>query len=973
MKICVRALALAAAACVSFVVAGSAASATSPSSGATSAGAGRFLGVVPASRTGSRPTASEFAGAAATGGNLVYNGGPVMHTNRTYAIYWVPSGYSVSASYESLINRYFADVAAASGSTSNVYASDTQYYDSTNGNVVYGSTFGGSYTDTNPLPASGCTDKYTSVCLTDAQLRSEIQRVVSAQGWFVGPTSMVFLFTAKGIGSCFDGTSSSCAFSDYCAYHSNIGSGNGEILYANMPYSMTVSSGCSSGQRPNGDDADATLNVTSHEHNEGITDPLGSAWYDSAGNEDGDKCAWNFGSSLGSTGTGAYNQVINGHDYYLQQEWSNASGGCVLTYGNPTRPASTGLPVVSGSVQAGQTLSVSSGTWSGSTPMSFSYQWQRCSSSCVNVGSNSSSYVLSSADVGSGMQVVVTASNSAGSASATSALTATVTAVSGSGKLTVPVASGGDDGDVSVNDMGSGAGYPPVGTPAVWSNGSSFAVRRAGPVNGGYEVRTALLRFDTSTLPVGATITSASLRLTVSSVTSANGRNLVAEWVSGAAWPLDGTDYTATPSTSASMGVAIGSLSAGAVVSLPLQNLGSISTSGWATIRLHVDGGQPNGENNVFFKSYESGAPAQLIINYTTAASAPASTGLPVVSGSVQAGQTLSVSSGTWSGSTPMSFSYQWQRCSSSCVNVGSNSSSYVLSSADVGSGMQVVVTASNSAGSASATSALTATVTAVSGSGKLTVPVASGGDDGDVSVNDMGSGAGYPPVGTPAVWSNGSSFAVRRAGPVNGGYEVRTALLRFDTSTLPVGATITSASLRLTVSSVTSANGRNLVAEWVSGAAWPLDGTDYTATPSTSASMGVAIGSLSAGAVVSLPLQNLGSISTSGWTTIRLHVDGGQPNGENNVFFKSYESGAPAQLIINYTTAASAPASTGLPVVSGSVQAGQTLSVSSGTWSGSTPMSFSYQWQRCSSSCVNVGSNSSSYVLSSADVGSGM
>jgi hypothetical protein len=142
----------------------------------------------------------------------------------------------------------------------------------------------------------------------------------------------------------------------------------------------------------------------------------------------------------------------------------------------------------------------------------------------------------------------------------------------------------------------------------------------------------------------------------------------------------------------------------------------------------------------------------------------------------------------------------------------------------------------------------------------------------------------------------------VRRAGPVSGGYEVRTALLRFDTSSVPAGATITSASLRLTVSSATSANGRNLVAEWASGAAWPLDGTDYTATASTSASTGVAIGSLSAGSVVSLPLQNLGSISTTGWTTIRLHVDGGQPNGENNVFFKSYEGGAPAQLIINYT-----------------------------------------------------------------------
>ena len=85
------------------------------------------------------------------------------------------------------------------------------------------------------------------------------------------------------------------------------------------------------GQHPNNDDADATINVTSHEHNETITDEQGNAWYDSAGNENGDKCAWNFGPALGSTAYGQYHQVIGSGKYYLQQEWSNHSSGCVLT------------------------------------------------------------------------------------------------------------------------------------------------------------------------------------------------------------------------------------------------------------------------------------------------------------------------------------------------------------------------------------------------------------------------------------------------------------------------------------------------------------------------------------------------------------------------------------------------------------------------------------------------------------------
>jgi hypothetical protein len=99
--------------------------------------------------------------------------------------------------------------------------------------------------------------------------------------------------------------------------------------YANMPYVENVS-GCDAGYHPNGL-GDATINVTSHEHNETITDPNGNAWFDRAGYENGDKCAWYFGSQIGSTSYGQYNQLINGHPYELQEEYSNATRSCVLT------------------------------------------------------------------------------------------------------------------------------------------------------------------------------------------------------------------------------------------------------------------------------------------------------------------------------------------------------------------------------------------------------------------------------------------------------------------------------------------------------------------------------------------------------------------------------------------------------------------------------------------------------------------
>ena len=292
----------------------------------------RVLGVVHA-KGGPHQVAAEASDAASKNaafrfGNLAYHNGPVMHTNTAYAIYWFPSGSSYSSNYQNLIDGFFKNVAADNGKSSNVYYSDTQYYDNVNSNILYSSAFGGSVVDTNSFPPSGCSDSYTSVCLSDAQLQAEVQRVMSAQGWTGGTTHVFFIFTPRNVGSC---AGSSCAFSTFCAYHSWIGSGSNAILYANQPYADWVSAACDAGQHPNGDDADATINVVSHEHNEAITDEQGSAWYDRTGNENGDKCAWNFGTALGNTGSGLYNQVIGTGKYYLQREWSNKSSRCVLT------------------------------------------------------------------------------------------------------------------------------------------------------------------------------------------------------------------------------------------------------------------------------------------------------------------------------------------------------------------------------------------------------------------------------------------------------------------------------------------------------------------------------------------------------------------------------------------------------------------------------------------------------------------
>ncbi len=84
-------------------------------------------------------------------------------------------------------------------------------------------------------------------------------------------------------------------------------------------------------------------------------------------------------------------------------------------------PVNTALPALSGVAKDGQTLTTSNGSWSGTTPMTYAYQWVRCDAAwkCANVaGATGQSYALTSADVGNRLYAVVTASNGAGQASA---------------------------------------------------------------------------------------------------------------------------------------------------------------------------------------------------------------------------------------------------------------------------------------------------------------------------------------------------------------------------------------------------------------------------------------------------------------------------------------------------------------------------------------------------------------------------
>jgi hypothetical protein len=398
------------------VLAGVALAVTASSGTAASPARARILGVVPRH-------ASQLAPA------------PLPHALSKAIRAAGPTTLTFDASYQSVINQFFTDVAHDSGGVSNVYPVAAQYSDGS-GAIQYHSTFGGAYVDHDPLPANGCDDGIDPYCLTDQQLQNEIQTALTANGWHGGLDHMFFLVTPNGVGSCFT-AAGLCSTDTFCAYHSDFTASGEDVIYANEPYEAPLP-GCTDPTTqgfPNDADADTTVNTISHEHNEAITDPFGNGWIAADQSENGDLCAFGFGTALGTASNGQpYNQLINNHPYSLQQEWSNpprADAGCIQRPGGtPSQPTSghgpllykggpvmhtntayaiywlptarnKSAPVVTGTAVVNQTLTTSVGSWDGGAAP-FSYQWQRCSStgtSCATIpGATASTYKLTTAD-----------------------------------------------------------------------------------------------------------------------------------------------------------------------------------------------------------------------------------------------------------------------------------------------------------------------------------------------------------------------------------------------------------------------------------------------------------------------------------------------------------------------------------------------------------------------------------------------
>jgi hypothetical protein len=289
--------------------------------------------------------------AAQTSIPVVYHGGIVMHGVTVHTIFWAPPGFRFSpapagaaASYEQLIQQFFTDVAHDSGTTGNEFSILGQYGDAAGPgrySIAYNKA-ADSIDDTDPYPAGHqcASPSGVGTCLTDLQLRRELERVIGSQDPAGrGLHDLWFILLPPDVDTCV--APGQCGTSAYAGYHSLSNLGPAPTIYAVIPDPL-IELPPIPGADPQGNpEAETTVDTMAHETIEAVTNPEGVAWMDPNGFEVGDKCenGPQEGTPLGFAADGSpFNQVINGHQYLLQTMWSNPGHGCVQSSTTTTSP-----------------------------------------------------------------------------------------------------------------------------------------------------------------------------------------------------------------------------------------------------------------------------------------------------------------------------------------------------------------------------------------------------------------------------------------------------------------------------------------------------------------------------------------------------------------------------------------------------------------------------------------------------------
>jgi hypothetical protein len=418
-----------------------------------------------------------------------------------------------------------------------------------------------------------------------------------------------------------------------------------------------------------------------------------------------------------------------------------AGGG---TAASSAVPSNTSAPTISGTAQEGKTLNADPGDWT-PTPDGYQYDWKRCDSGgsgCSSTGKTTQSYTLTSSDVGHRMRVAVSASSDNGGSWSAQVDSSPTSVVASGGtppaNTSAPTISGtAQDNQTLTAHNGSWSGTDPKTYSYAWQrcDAGGDNCSTIGPQSGTYRVTSSdvghrLRVAVTATNGVGsATATSAATAVAIAAATAPANKSLPA--------------ITGTPRDNSTLTASAGTWTGTTPFTYTYEwrrcdangnNCKSLTrvTTTAATATYRVTSSDSGHRLRVIVTATNSLGSAAATSAPTAVAGAagtsPKNTALPSIRGTAHDNQTLTAAVGTWTGTTPIAFGYQWYRCDANgngCGAIaGAAGGAYKVTSSDVGRRLRVTVTARNAVGSVWATSAATAVVTtASSGTGPIRLP----------------------------------------------------------------------------------------------------------------------------------------------------------------------------------------------------------------------------------------------------------
>jgi PKD repeat protein len=719
-----------------------------------------FAPVFGAARVGPAASAAPTPHVSSDSGPVVYNGGPVMASNANELVVWMPSNDTAPAGmlsnefqtgYIPGIEQYFTDIAAASGKGGFNDSVTAQYNDLTAASAGGTSTFGGELIDTDPLPAEGCAS--ATLCLTDAQIESELTAFLSGQNQPAGLAHQYFLLTPPNVASCIDAAGTDCSANattgnSFCAYHGYTGGASGYV-YANIPDlvglagcdpfhttgagdsdptgstpPVCTSTGC---PYPNGP-ADGVLASIANTHNEATTDAEPNTGWTlecSGGIPCGivNPCAFDELADPGNqltSGGAPYNMTINGSRYWLSPLYSNQtttgtmnSGHCVDSW-TPNGSAATASFTVT--PQAGDSVSFNAGGSTGTGSDVLLYEWEFND----GPGDTQTSYVET-------LNPTVT-HTFPGDGTYTVALTVFLRDETSNGTAEQVTASSAPPAAPTVTGLSPSFG-PAAGGSTVTITGTNLST--VTDVKFGSKLATRFVKVSPTQVTADSPPGAGTVDVTV---TTAGGTSATS--------PADSFVYAPPPPTASftvSSGPKVGSpVAFDASGSKDPNAGGSITGESWdfgdgtavatgATVT-HTFAVAGTYAVTLTVTDHENGtASTSQTVNVTATGTTgttgiPMNTGAPSISGRPVIDGQLTATSGTWT-NTPTSFADQWLDCKRNshgrepCHAIpGATGAHYVILAGQVAVGdtVRIEVTATNAAGTgAAARSAATAAVAA--------------------------------------------------------------------------------------------------------------------------------------------------------------------------------------------------------------------------------------------------------------------